>query len=195
MISSKFIFPIIAAVLFVLLLLERSCNHCKTCKDPVTIHDTIRVPGDSKYMTAQDTTVKLPKLKFIPATRYRDVDSAEIIADYYRKFVYNDTVKGNDVIVTITDSLKKDSSVHRKVAILNTRQKMIVNPPLPPAPGPRFKMFIGFNLGASMALDRISAGPQLTFLTKSDNMYQLSYDMINRTPAVGMSWKIHFGKK
>jgi hypothetical protein len=182
---------IIAGVLALLLFLQRSCSRSTINDQRSTISDTIRIKGDTKLITVQDTVLKW-KVKYYPAPL--NTDSNAIIADYYRKFgtgnggTIADTIKADDVTVAIDDSLQADSSIHRKVKIQNNRVKLVVTPPAVQ----KFKMFVGLGIGVNTKLSSAAVSPSLIFLTKNDNLYQLSYDVLSGTPMIGMSWKISF---
>jgi len=190
----KFIPYIIIAVLLGIIFIQRSC--APACVSQAGTHDTVRIKGDKKLVVVQDT-VLMPGV-----TRWKresmPVDSGAIITEYCNMLkAHTDTVKGNDVIVTIHDSMPTDSTIDRKVSIQNKRIKETITPPALP----KFKAFIGFDLAYSVSpglvsaqTGRLGAGPSLTFLTKSDNLYRVSYDFINNAPGFGMAWKIHFGK-
>jgi hypothetical protein len=178
----------IAGTLFILLLLQRSCE--PECTVNPTVHDTITIHGDRELIAVQDTILKPVKVYYPLNPKHPVIDTATILKDYFSHKIYSDTIRAKDVVAVIRDSLSGDSLGIRKVFIENrrdTRSNL-------QGSAQKNKIFIGGFFGLSPQDLHQSAGVSLIFLTRKDALYQYQYDAFNRTHCIGMSWKIQLVK-
>jgi hypothetical protein len=162
------------------------------------IHDTIPVP---EYIEGE--IVYLDSIVYVPTLV--QVDTAEILKDFYAKILYSDTIKlnNNQGFVYITDSISKNNIVSRTWNA--TIKPKIVREPAPEPPKVRNQVYVGLN-GAWSEKDWVnSIGTSVLFKTKDDKIFQVGVGVANRTfdgysgtfiPYIngGVYWKIKFKK-
>ncbi len=177
---------LIAIVLFVLLLLQRSCE--KPCPSNIQGHDIVSIPGDHQLIKVQDKILEPVKIIHSQHPKNKPVDTAAVLRDYFDQKVYSDTIRSRDVVAVIKDSIVNNGIRGRQVFIENKRQTFTN------AITPKNKIFVGGFFGWSRQNPVPSAGVSVIFLSKKDALYQYSFDAVNRTHSLGMFWKIHLGK-
>jgi hypothetical protein len=162
------------------------------------IHDTIPVP---EYLEGE--IVYIDSIVYVPTLV--QVDTAEILKDFYAKILYSDTIKlnNNQGFVYITDSISKNNIVSRTWNA--TIKPKIVREPAPEPPKVRNQVYVGLN-GAWSEKDWVnSIGTSVLFKTKDDKIFQVGVGVANRTfdgysgtfiPYIngGVYWKIKFKK-
>jgi len=177
----------IATGLLAALLLQRSCMNSPNSA-AFTIHDTIRIPGDSQLYLEQDTILKPYKIYFKDSVP--KIDTEDVIKNYFASRVYYDTIKARNVTAVIKDSMSGNKIASRKVLIENTRDLHVTMLQTKPVN----KVFIGGFLGYSFGNALPVAGISISLVTRKDALYFYEYDAIGRTNTIGASWKIHFTK-
>jgi hypothetical protein len=164
------------------------------------VHDTVSVPV-TEYLEGE--TVYLDSIVYVPTLV--QVDTAEILKDFYAKILVNDTIKlnNNQGFVYLSDSISKNNIVSRKWSA--TIKQKIVREPAPEPPKVRNQVYIGLN-GALSEKDFVnSLGTSILFKTKDDKIFQVGVGVANRTfdgysgtfiPYIngGVYWKIKFKK-
>jgi hypothetical protein len=165
-----------------------------------TIHDTISqeipvyVEGEDFY---HDTTIYVPT--------YVNVDTAEILKQFYVKNFFQDTIKlnNNQGFMYLSDSISENKIISRKWSA--SLKPKIVREPAPLPPPVRNQMFIGVD-GSWSQKDWVnSLGVGLILKTKKDQLYHVGLGVANRTtdgisgeftPYVngGIYWKIKLKK-
>jgi hypothetical protein len=162
------------------------------------VHDTVSVP---EYLEGE--TIYLDSIVYVPTLV--QVDTAEILKDFYAKILLNDTIKlnNNQGFVYLSDSISKNNIVSRKWSA--TIKPKIVREPTPEPPKVRNQVYIGLN-GALSEKDFVnSLGTSILFKTKDDKIFQVGVGVANRTfdgysgtfiPYIngGVYWKIKFKK-
>jgi len=197
---------IVIAGLIVVILFQRACTpKCnpeivkmpvkdtmwqKGQKDSMFKHPVMSyIPTDPKFIKGR--IVEVPGKPTIIRLPYilTNLDTAEAIQEYFVKSIYIDTLKGSNVLVAIRDSVGMNKILGRSFQIKNNR--LTVENNLNPN---RNKVFVGFNLGLSTDLNHFVAGPQVSFLSKKDQLYNLSFTFPEKVVSFGLSWKIKIGK-
>lgn len=104
---------IIIAVLIGIILLQRACTP-SNIQEP-TIIETVK--KEVIYDTITKEIVKyVPKYKtkIVTDTVFKNVDTSEILKDYYTKYVYSDTIKIDTIgEVVVRDTITQNSIVYR----------------------------------------------------------------------------------
>jgi hypothetical protein len=182
---------VVISALLIALILTRSCGPSPPPGEPTIIVKTDTV---WKERTITKTEYKLKyiwkdSIVKIPA----DVDTAAILRDYYSVAVYRDTVELDTIgYVAIEDTVSQNQIISRqtwgsyKVPVITTTRTVILPPEL------KNKVYGGFSIQAPV----MAFGPQLTLVTKRDNMYQLLGGVTTDGPYIGfgMGWKIRLRK-
>jgi hypothetical protein len=164
------------------------------------IHDTVSVLVP-EYLEGE--IVYLDSIVYVPTLI--QVDTAEILKDFYAKILHSDTIKlnNNQGFVYITDSISKNNIVSRTWNA--TIKPKIVREPSPEPPKVRNQVYVGFN-GAWSHHDWVnSLGTSVLLKTKNDKIFQVGVGVANRTfdgvsggftPFIngGVYWKIKFKK-
>jgi hypothetical protein len=164
------------------------------------VHDTIPeevliyVQGEDIY---HDTTIYVPTLV--------QVDTAEILKNFYTKNIFLDTIKlnNNQGYVYLLDSISQNNIISRKWSA-NVKPK-IVREPLPEPPKIRNQVYFGLN-GTWTEKDWMnSVGTSVLLKTKDEKIFQLGIGVVNRSfdgykgefaPYLngGVYWKIRIKK-
>ena len=141
-----------------------------------TIHDTISqevpiyIEGEDIY---HDTTIYVPTLV--------QVDTLEILKEFYTKMINMDTIKlnNNQGFIYLSDSISQNKIVSRNWS--SSIKPKIVREPAPLPPPVRNQMFIGVD-GSWSQKDWVnSLGMGLILKTKKDNLYHVGLGVANRT--------------
>ena len=110
---------VLIVVLVIIILFTRACSGNKnnqTIPDPITITKTV-----TKWDTLKiDSLVYVPKwrtkVNTVHDTILADVDTAEILKDYYSTYVYTDTLSLDSLgSIVINDTISKNSILFRDV--------------------------------------------------------------------------------
>jgi hypothetical protein len=191
-------FPyLIIAVLLVIIFLQRQCSGkldkvCPTTTKTVTVTKT-----ELKY----DTVVKTIKVPLptpvctIKVVTHLPIDTAAVVADYFTKVAYSQTIEDTNLRAYITDTLFNNRIVARNFSyqLLKPEKITTITNTITVTEKPRAKVFAGFGVGASTQ-GFAHFGPQITYLSKKDNMYHISANAINPSIILGMGWKIKLRK-
>jgi hypothetical protein len=168
----------IAAIFFVLLLMERQCS--------TPVHQSLKEQPTMapKIIKIHDTTFREVAV-YYPKEVDAVIDTLAVVKDYLAGRVYDDTVhnKEHTIKVVIHDTITKNHLLGREVEIIT----------VPELQTPKTKLFAGVFLGCSHDL-KPGAGISLALINKKDQLYSASFDAVNRTGYLSMFWKIHFGK-
>lgn len=141
-----------------------------------TIHDTISqevpmyIEGEDIY---HDTTIYVPTLV--------QVDTSEILKEFYAKMINMDTIKlnNNQGFIYLSDSISQNKIVSRNWSA--SLKPKIVREPAPLPPPVRNQMFLGVD-GSWSQKDWInSLGMGLVLKTKKDQLYHVGIGVANRT--------------
>jgi hypothetical protein len=141
-----------------------------------TIHDTIPISvpeyiqGEDIY---HDTTIYVPTLV--------QVDTTEILKDFYAKMIKIDTIKlnNNQGFVYLSDSISQNKIIFRKWSA--TLKPKIVREPAPLPPPIRNQVFVGVD-GSWSQKDWVnSMGMGFILKTKEDHLYHIGVGVANRT--------------
>lgn len=163
--------------------LQRACHRCPECPE-LKVSKTV-VPGDSVAVAYK---VVLPKTtdtiyQSIPAS----IDTAAIIRNYFASFRGTDTLANDSsVFVSINWTVSQNSLTAIQPFIANRRPTSIIS--LSPVVHPKNKLYAGFLLGSQGR--QPGFGPALSYQSKNDVLYSISYDLFNREVHLSMQWKI-----
>jgi hypothetical protein len=170
-------FIIVALVVAIFLL--KGDNHVIT-KEVIkeipgeSIHDTIPIPeyiqGEDIY---HDTTIYVPTLV--------QVDTMEILKNFYAKIIKLDTIKlnNNQGFVYLSDSISQNQIVSRTWSA--TLKPKIVREQAPLPPPIRNQVFFGID-GSWSQKDWVnSLGMGVILKTKKDQLYHIGVGVANRT--------------
>lgn len=150
----------------------------------VPVYQTLHKPGDTIY-------VEVPIYIGVPA----DVDTAEILKDYFAKYVYKDTLRLKDSLgyIAIRDTIFKNRILDRFYdAKVN---KIIVKETVFLDPVKRLELYLGGVIGFDK-VDIINfAGPSAMLKDKKDRVYSIGIGYNNAkaiSVQAGMYWKLKF---
>lgn len=191
----KYSWQLICAVLVILLLLQRQCTpepELPTSTHSVdSIFDTIRI---------HDTITESTPPQIVYDTVYPDVpyDTLDLIADYFKVIISNDTLRGENYSIAIRDVISRNRIQKRSATadiniIVKTIHEIDSIYYTTECPKPKTKVFAGVGIGGWT--DKVGFAPTMALNTKKDNLYTASYDVINRTAWISMYWKIRIKKK
>lgn len=184
---------IVAGGLTLAMLLD--LKHCgKTVtKDeiPKSKIDTQWLPSKPQIIT-KDSIV--PKEVYVYDTFYKDVDTANILKDYFTNRVYNDTLLFESGTVNIKERISENKIKHREVRleakeahITHTEHFYEV---------PRNKYFIGGSIMINRNAISNSFAIDGVMIPKNDRMlYRVGYDIINNNIVVGAAYKLQIKRE
>jgi hypothetical protein len=199
-------FLIIIAILASIIGVEQCRSYQKQKNDKETVkvdgkkYEVIKRKTDTIYVF-KDSIVyrpgkKIPyqvlveKFVYLPTK----IDTNAVINAYFAKVVYKDTLKIDSVgYISVTDTLYKNKILGRswayKIQQKTIKDYMIVKE------APRNQFYIGGSVLAGG--DRILAGPQVLWKTKTDNIYGMNAYVDpygNQYYGFSLNWKIKLKK-
>ena len=142
------------------------------------VHDTIPeeipvyIEGEDIY---HDTTIYVPTLV--------QVDTAEILKNFYAKIMFVDTLKlnNNQGFIYLNQTVSENKILTRSFS--SKIKEKIVREPAPELPPVKNQYYIGVN-GALSKEDWVnSLGTSIMLKTKNDKIFQLGVGVANRTVA------------
>lgn len=157
--------------------------------DTLTLSDTIYKPGST---ITNDTTIYVP----VPV----DVDTAEILKDYFAKNIFTDTIKfkNNVGYASVRDTIQKNRILNRvwsydvkQITTIITNEVPVYVPEKK-----RIQVYTGFGTGWNTTDLLSSVAGSVALKTKNDVIYQLQLGVSNDATTispfvgVGMLWKI-----
>ncbi len=182
---------IIIGALLIIILIMRTCQPSPEPQKP-----TIVTKIDTVFVEKQiEKLVYVPgPIKFIPGkTEYKDVDTTAILADYFGKRVYRDSVNIDTIgYVVINDTISENRILSRETfGVYNfpTITKTITTT-LPPIY--KAKFFIGFDLEGNKVQPISYFGPNATLVTKKDKLYSIG---VGYGPSQQLNYKFGMGFK
>jgi hypothetical protein len=198
---------LLIAVLIIVILLLKMCTP-KPTPNPGEIikidgkkYEVIKRIRDTQYITKTHTIYKPGETIYVEKPIYvdvpSDVDTGEILKDYFAKYTYKDTIKLEDSLgtVQITDTIQKNKIVSRtfksNINQVHVRDSIIVKEL------PKPQLYVGGIIGADRKVGFNYFGPTFVLKTKSDNMYSLGVGLNNNfTTSIqaGVYWKIKLKK-
>lgn len=192
--------------LIIIIILMRSCGPSEGVpKDEVKIdgkkYQVIKHVVDTQYVPTVQVEYRDGKTIYVDTPVYinvpENVDTNEVLKDYYAKYTYKDTLNLNDSLgyITVIDTISKNKIFKRTfdahVNKITIKDILIVQTP------PTNQFFIGGVAG----FDKVNlvnfVGPSLLFKTKKDKMYSLGIGYSNaKTISIqgGMYWRIKLKK-
>ena len=183
---------IIIATLLIIIFLQRECSVPKLPKDAlVTSVDTIH------------DMVAYPVIKYIPKPVFKDtgsikwrsmkIDTLEILAEYYARHYYVDTlVNDSQMQIIVCDTISQNKIIFRKPILTVYTQTIKQTTVVEPITILRRKVFAGIGIGRNPNQFGLTAN--LLYQTKKDQAYNLSYDLLNHDMYFSIYWKIRFHK-
>lgn len=181
---------IIIVILLLLLFLQRECNThqpCPECPEIVfdTIHDSVSYP----------VTIYVPKpiYKDTGTTkwRYHKIDTSQILADYFSKNFYLDTLLNDtNALIIIADTITRNKITYRLPTINIFPHTITQTTYIKNNLTPNRKLFIGAGIGRN--INQFGLSPSLMYITKKENAYTISYDILNKDICFTIFWKVKF---
>ncbi len=181
---------IIIVALLVIIFFQRECKHQPPANpQPVILYDTIH------------DTLSYPLFKYIPRLIYRDtgtvkwkslpVDTSAILADYFAKRFYKDTLLNDtNALIIVSDTISQNKIIYRLPDLRIYPHIIRQTTYLKQKASFRRKLFLG--IGAGGGFNRFGLSANMLYITKKDHAYSFSYDLLNKSFYLGMYWKIKF---
>jgi hypothetical protein len=159
--------------------------------DTLTLYDTIKLPGailwypkpvyitkpsDTIFRTHEDTTGAVTDYQLTRSYCLPVVDDSNGKIDVYADLQYN-KIK----------NWTYDATFYQKTLVVD--KTTIVKEK------PKSKLFVGFNTGYSIQDTSMMLAPAISFLTKKDHLYGVSYEPFKKVAEVQFMWKIKLRRK
>lgn len=183
---------IIILVLIVVILWMRACTERPISQEPIITTTTI-----TNYDTLFSTTpVYVPKYikRIIHDTLFENIDTNEILKDYFSTYYYEDKIDNDSVKIWINDSISKNKIASRNLSyniIFKTKTNIITYTLTKPSPQKR-EFYYGFGLGLTQqGFNYI--GAEFMFKPKKPQLIGVGVGINNNlVPAANMKmlWKI-----
>ena len=180
----------IIAVLLVIIFLQRECTHETPCtKTTQTLIDTIH------------DTIPYPVVRYLPKLIYKDtgsvkwktqpVDTPAILQAFFERHFYKDTLLNDtNALIVVSDTISQNKIIYRspffRIYPHIVRQTTTIRQKAPN----RRKIFLGIGTGRN--INRFGLSANMLYITKKEQAYSFSYDVLNKSFYVGMYWKIKF---
>lgn len=183
---------LIILVLIGIILLERSCSDCD-CPEIEIVTDTVIEPGDT-VITEVEVPVPEPVYVELPPDTFliiQEVDTALILADYFKKRFYQDTLKDDTSAFVRHDfTIFRNRITGSRLHFQNRRPKTVIKQTISPSDSRRTKFYMGLAIGRNP--EQFGGGLSLALNTKRDHLYAFSYDAINKDVYFSVYWKVSF---
>lgn len=187
---------LIILILIGIIIIQRSCSD-GDCND-YEITDTVIIiePGDTIVLEKEIPVPEPVYVKLPPDTilQYLKIDTAEILSDYYKKRFYQDTLKNDtDAFIRHDFSVFRNRLTNSKLFFQNKRKKLVIKQTLSPVESRKIKFYGGLSVGRKY--NEFGMGLSLALCTRNDQLYALTYDVINKDVYFTIFWKIKFENK
>ncbi len=182
--------------IFIVILLGAIVYLTQCEKQPVTPDPIITIVRDTVI-----DSISYPVIKYMPEVSYRDtgsiqwrfkdIDTLAILIDYFAVNFYADTIlSDSSAFILIEDTIHQNRLWSRSPTI-RIYPRTIFETTTIEQPTPLVnKYFYGINIGGSK--EKFGFGPSGMLITKKDNAFTLSLDVISRDVRFGSYWKIKF---
>lgn len=193
--------------LIIVILLMRNCSGGNTDDNNQTVkvngknYVLIKREVDTVYKEIVQTVYRDGKTIYRDVPIYvnvpSDVDTNEILKDYYAKYTFKDTLKLTDSLgyIAVTDTIFKNKIFNRTwdshVNKITVKEVLYLKDP------PKIQVFAGGVVGFDNVNIINFAGPSLVLKDKRDHLYSLGIGYSNAkafTVQGGMYWKISLKK-
>jgi len=183
------------AVIIVLISLDRcGSNKPETITEFYT--DTLIVPGDP-YPVTGNVTPKTPNESQTPVPV--NVDTAKIIADYFVKRTYIDTLKNDSsALVAVVDTVINNRITGRQFTFQNRRETAYVinNTTVTHIQKqPLFRLGIGASFQYSQKTKGFDLGAGAMLVTRPGFYIGYNYGIIQQQHGVNVGWIVSFRKR
>jgi len=210
-VSKSSIFYVIIAVLTSIIIVQNSCTSTESKSDTIKIdgkkYNVIKKVTDTVYVPTNIIVYKPGASIYKDTTIYvevpQNVDTTQILRNYFAKNIYIDTLKLNTDItgfVVISDTISKNTIIGRQWSV-SVKSKLIretyyVNQSIR-------KMFIGPVFGIStnnfksLTPTVLYLGASINYLTLNDRLYTVNVGVDtnnNIYTMCGINWKIKLRK-
>jgi hypothetical protein len=198
---------ILILVLIIVILLMRSCTPVLDHKKPGTVkvggkkYIVVKHEVDTVYQPVTKIVYKKGDTIFIDRPVYvqvpANVDTAEILRDYYTKFPYKDTLTLSEELgfITVNDTIFKNRILNRTfeshINKITVKETTYLETP------PKTMVFIGGVAGFDKVNFVNFLGPSLMIKDKQDKLYSIGIGYSNaKTVSIqgGIYWKIKLKK-
>ena len=184
-------YVLIIFILIGLLIFTKECSKGKKCPEPI-----VKIITETKieYDTIEITkTIYKPLPKdTIYITILEDIDTLEILKDYYsKKYYYNVYLDDTTAYIATKDTIYQNEIYSSELTFINRRPTIINTTTIhydTCKPCSRFN--IGFGGFIGVGVNEIQAGPSVMLTTNKKSSYTLSYDIINKVGQVGVYYNI-----
>ena len=181
---------IITILLLLLFFQHKYTPESKTIIDIQTTTDTVY---DTIFKTIHHYTPK-PIYTDTGSTKWRchPVDTNQILADYFSRHFYIDTLQNDsNALIILLDTVSKNHIIYRQPQITlypkTIRQTSIVEVSQPTSN----KIYLGMAIGRNP--NQFSLAPSIMLQSKR-SVYSLSYDILNKDLYVGFHWQLSFNR-
>jgi hypothetical protein len=161
------------------------CPEITHTTDTITYRDTIYVPViEKKYVPKYVKVVRFDTIR-------TEVDTIEILKDYFASTIYSDTIL-NDTngLITIHDEITENKIKSRSV-----KKKLYphyTNTTIKVPETKRIKMYAGIGLNGWS--NKFGASANVMIQNKRDHVYSVGYDPFNESVEFRVYWKIRLKK-
>jgi len=143
------------------------------------------IPGDSIPYAVE---VQKPVPVFIDtgSTRWRDrpIDTAAILADYFARVFYRDTLKDDSsALVIVEDTVTENRLQGRRLIFANRRPVAIIHTTSAIYPEDKWRAYFGGSVMTSAVLNEVSLGTQIG---KGSWLVGYEYGLLNRSHKIAV---------
>jgi hypothetical protein len=193
----KKLYPYLAILALLLFIFNRECTRpgSKPPK-PETVTIIKVIPGDSiPYPVVIPTRTPVYVYKDTGSFQWRNlpVDTMAILADYFTKYGYDDTLMNDtSALIRLKSHTFKNKLFYDQLLFQNRRAKQIITTIMPQAPE-RNKLYLG--LGVNFLPDSPGLSGNVLLTTKKKMAVSAGYDFTNKMVMAAGYYKISFNRK
>ncbi len=182
---------IIIATLLIVIFLQRECLVTQSHNSAETFYDTIH------------DTLPYPVIHYVPKLIYQDtgstkwrwqkVDTTAILKDYFSRHYYADTLANDtNALIIVYDTISQNKIISRK-PVIEIFTHLIKQTTIQKVPA-MAKPMIYAGIGVGRNPNQFGLTGNVLYISRKDNAYSLSYDLLNHNLYFSMYWKIRFHK-
>lgn len=147
------------------------------------------IPGDS-IPYAVEVQKPVPVYIDTGSTRWRDrpIDTGAILADYFARVFYRDTLKNDtSALVIVEDTVTENRLQGRRLIFANRRPVAIIHTTTAIFPEDRWRVYVGSSVVTSALYNEISMGGKLQ---TGNWLFGYEYGLLHNSHTVGLYYNI-----
>ncbi len=190
---------IIGILAIIIIFMTFRCNRKVNTTQPVAviIRDTVK-GDDVPYKIILDKPYPVYRDTGSIKWRYTDVDTSQILVNYFTMKYYHDTLKDDTSALIVLNEVIVMNEIDERNLYFQNRRPWATNITNITGEQPRNKLYVGLGLGKSIDdffHDDIRLTASVLLTTKKRFAYELRYDIFNQDVYGTIYYKLSFNKQ